>query len=355
MATENLPATKQSEFPAIAGTSSIFLNMQRFSDAQRVATMLSTSTLIPDHFRGNIGNCVIALNLAERLNVDPFMMMQTMYVVHGRPGIEGKLAIALIEGTGRFSPLKYRFAGKGKTGKGIDRADSCVAYATELKTGEVIEGPIVTWQMAEIEGWLKDKGAGNTSKWHTMPDLMFRYRAAMFFARVNCPGALLGLRTTDELEDIDAIEMTPAPNGTYQAPSNTIDEGPGPDLTIFNKSIPEGTDPAILEDFLTRTAKANGASIDSVKAEALKDLPAFWKVFGAYQKQVQAKNAKERKDTKGTSYAENQKSSDDTPPRFDCPNGGFANIEFCKTCNDRENDKGEACTAYMEHDPASGQ
>ncbi len=288
--------------PAIrAGHPSIFLDMDRFAAAQRVGQLLASSTLVPDHFRNNLGNCVIALNLAERLMVDPFMMMQTMYVVHGRPGIEGKLVIALIEGTGRFGPLEYKLTGSGKTAKGIDRPDSCVAFATELKSGKVIEGPPVTWAMAEAEGWLKGKplksGQGEQpSKWHTMPGMMFRYRAATFFARVHCPGALLGLRTQEELEDI--VDLQEAAPGRYEAPDNeeppfTPEESRTNEelLAEFNKAVPEGSDPAILEEFINRTAEANKVSPETLKIEAAKTgkIPELLKVFAAYQKQVRAR------------------------------------------------------------------
>ncbi len=264
----------------------IFLDMDKFTNAQRVGQLLASSSLVPEHFRGNVANCVIALNLADRLMVDPFMMMQNMYVVHGRPGIEGKLAIALVEGTGRFSPLKYKFTGKGKTDSGVDRPDVCIAYATELKTGETVEGPPVSWEMAKAEGWLKPK-KDMISKWHTMPDLMFRYRAAMFFARVNCPGALLGLRT---LEEIDDIEMVPGGiRGEFVAPDT---QGEQPTETpAFDSTIPEGTDMAVLDDFIARTATAQRITADEVKAAAAKEPEGFWKAFGAWCRQEAKKKA----------------------------------------------------------------
>ena len=51
--------------------------------------------------------------------------------------------------------------------------------------------------MAQAEGWLNKNG----SKWKTMPQLMLRYRAASFFANLNCPDLTLGLYTDDEVID----------------------------------------------------------------------------------------------------------------------------------------------------------
>ena len=91
-------------------TTSIFANSDRFELVQRAAKMFATATMLPDHFRGNIGNVAIALNLANRLNIDEFMLMQQLYVIHGKPGIESKLQTALIEQSGKYSePLTYQW------------------------------------------------------------------------------------------------------------------------------------------------------------------------------------------------------------------------------------------------------
>ncbi len=339
-----VPGAIQSMPPAPIMGTSIFLNMQRFVEAQRVAQMLSASTLIPEHFRGNIGNCVIALNLAERLNVDPFMLMQTMYVVHGRPGIEGKLAIALVEGTGRFSPLKFKFDGSGKTDRKVDRPDSCVAYATELKSGEVLQGPKVTWAMADAEGWLKGKqmknGGGEIpSKWHTLPELMFMYRSATFFARTHCPGALLGLRTTDELDDM-SITMEPTATGAYEVEKPELTSAPEIDVdATFNGTIPEGTDKAVLDVFLESTAKRNNTTVEAVKREAITKAEEFWKIFNAYLKTRQQKNGKAKTEAPATPPAPNGQGTETKEyAPGECPEtpGTIYIKEFCDACKKRQ-------------------
>jgi len=66
----------------------------------------------------------------------------------------------------------------------------------------------VTWAMVEAEGWASKAG----SKWKSIPDLMFRYRSAMFLARLYCPEVLLGMHSVDELHDIQPIDVTPKPS-----------------------------------------------------------------------------------------------------------------------------------------------
>jgi hypothetical protein len=181
----------------------LLLDEGSFNHLQRVAKMYAESTLVPDHFKKNIANCAIGIQMAMRLRMDPYMFLQHCYIVHGRPGIEGKLAIALLNSSGLIrGSIKYRFVGQGEN-------YGCVAMVVN-RDGETIEGPPVTWKLVKAEGWDKPKGT-QTSKWATMPELMFHYRSAMFLVRTHFPEVLLGMLTTEELEDIGTIDVQPAP------------------------------------------------------------------------------------------------------------------------------------------------
>ena len=59
--------------------------------------------------------------------------------------------------------------------------------------------------MVKAEGWYDKSG----SKWKTMPDQMFRYRAAAFFARAFCPDVLMGLQTVEETRDVRGYDDEP--------------------------------------------------------------------------------------------------------------------------------------------------
>jgi hypothetical protein len=61
--------------------------MQAFEDAQRRAKALASSTLIPPQFQGQQGfaNCLVALEIANRMRMSPFVVMQNLHIIHGRP------------------------------------------------------------------------------------------------------------------------------------------------------------------------------------------------------------------------------------------------------------------------------
>lgn len=216
---------------------------KQFEVLQRMGQMYSTSTIVPETYRGNIGNCIIALDIAMRMKLNPLMCMQNLYVVQGNPAWSAKFLIATINMSGRYSSLRYRKRSLGKVGKityndlewneqarrkvqvakefdGSDIEDvECVAYATELSTGEVLESDPVTISLAIREGWYTKSG----SKWVTMPQLMLTYRAAAFWQRAYCPEISMGFMTAEEAEDIEDVEYEEVPRAPRRGNAKLAD------------------------------------------------------------------------------------------------------------------------------------
>jgi hypothetical protein len=166
-------------------------SIRGFDHAQRVAKMLAASSLIPKDYQGNIQNTMIALEMANRIGASPIMVMQNLYIVQGKPSWSSSFIIASLNACKRFSPLRFDMAGQ-------EEDYGCTAWAYDLATGDKLEGPKVTMKMANAEGWVKKQG----SKWQTMPELMFRYRAAAFFGRLYAPDILMGMQTAEEVADV---------------------------------------------------------------------------------------------------------------------------------------------------------
>jgi len=158
----------------------------------RTAKMLCSSALVPDTYRNSPENCLVAIDLANRLGLSPLMVMQNLYVVKGKPSWSGSFCAAAVNGSGRFTPLEFIFVGEPGT-----PSHGCYARAIRRSNGAACVSDTVTLQMAQKEGWLNKPG----SKWQTMPVQMMQYRAAAFFARVHCPDILLGIPTYEEVQD----------------------------------------------------------------------------------------------------------------------------------------------------------
>lgn len=194
-----------------------------FEIQQRMANMYVQSTIVPQAYRGNIGNCVIAIDMAQRMQANPLMVMQNLYIVNGNPAWSSKFLISCINMSGRFTPLRYQFIGKRGT-----QQYGCRAYAYEKSDKEHKEALCSVWitmEMADKEGWTKKSG----SKWLTMPDQMLIYRAAAFWSRAYAPEISMGFLTKEEAEDAVFEEIVDAPVITTQnddIPEPPIDDAP---------------------------------------------------------------------------------------------------------------------------------
>lgn len=215
-----------------------FSTMASFEFMQRTAKMFSASTMVPAAYQAIItkgygknakveanpaalANCMIALDMSQRMNANPLMIMQNLHIIEGRPSWSSQFIIAAINNCGKFSPLRFDLEWLDEmdatfstfewiNGQKEERKHSvriknarCVAWAIEKATGDRLESAPVTMEMAVAEGWFSKNG----SKWKSMPDLMMRYRSAAFFGRIYAPELLMGLPAAEELHDVFSVDQ----------------------------------------------------------------------------------------------------------------------------------------------------
>ena len=172
--------------------------VESFRNNFKVAQYLSHSNLIPQQYQGKTEDCAIAVDMADRMGVSPLMVMQSLYVVKGKPSWSGQACMSFIKA--KYGEAEPVYTGERGT-------DSRGCYIRAVKSdGEVIEGTEVTIKMAKAEGWTSNK------KWINMPELMLAYRAAAFFARVYCPEILMGVAVEGEVEDMQRPKPEKAPD-----------------------------------------------------------------------------------------------------------------------------------------------
>lgn len=200
----------------------VFSSIEGFETGQRMATALSASNIVPQNFQGqqNLGSCLIALDLAARMGVNPLVLMRGLYVVHGTPSFSGQFVIALVNSSGLYKS-KLKFEPVGTPGQ-ADFGYRAYAYDWD---GDKVYGPAVTMQMAANEGWIS-----KNPKWKNMPDLMLRYRSGAFFQRTNCPELTFGIPTREEVEDT---------GGVIDVPANEVVEIKPDEIPVENVNEPQ--------------------------------------------------------------------------------------------------------------------
>jgi hypothetical protein len=162
------------------------------------AKTLSESTLLPVMYQKRPENVLILLETASRMGISWLMLASNLFVIQGKPSLSGQFIGALLRSTPSLRNVQLHYVG-------TEGADNYGAYVTaeRVSTGEILKGATVTIKTAKAEGWTTKTG----SKWITMPTLMLSYRAHTWFGRQYTPELLMGLQSSDEIEDVNRDEI----------------------------------------------------------------------------------------------------------------------------------------------------
>lgn len=174
-----------------------YMSGDALNKAYKNAMVLAKSDLVPDVYHNKPENVLLAMDMASRTGFSIMQVMQNLYIVKGKPSWSGSFCMNAIKACGKYDKVKYVFVGDPGT-----REYGCFVQAVDKATGSIVNGTCVNWEMVKAEGWDKKPG----SKWITMPEQMFRYRAAAFFARTECPEVLQGVRDEYEQQDTYGYE-----------------------------------------------------------------------------------------------------------------------------------------------------
>jgi hypothetical protein len=168
-----------------------------------MANTLSKSTIVPISYQNRPENCLIALDMANRMGVSPMVVMQNLHVIQGKPSWSGQAIASMVKNNPRFKDVHLTYVGERDK-------DNWGAYvsAVDVRSGKELTGATVTLAISKKEGWYQKTG----SKWQTMPELMLAYRAYAWFGRVYCPEIMMGLQSTEEVVDSTKGTLPQAPN-----------------------------------------------------------------------------------------------------------------------------------------------
>jgi hypothetical protein len=158
----------------------------------KLAEAFAGATLVPEAFRKSVGNCYIAVNLANRYGMDAWALMQEMYIINGRPMMSGKLAIAILNNS-LAEPLRPVYSGEGD--------DRTITLTGRLQ-GEA-EAQSVTLKVRDAKT--------QNEQWRKNPDQMLMYAASRTWGRRFAPDILLGIVFDDEEIPGVTAPRTPAP------------------------------------------------------------------------------------------------------------------------------------------------
>lgn len=170
--------------------------ISRLEPAIRLTELTFNSEQIPPGFRGKKGDVLAAFIRSGELNLSPFTGISQMHTINGRVGISAELMRALIMREGHDLHVE------------VSDATRCT-ISGHRSTWAEDRWTTVTWTIddASKAGLLEDKRGQNgrvtPSMYRRWPAAMLLARATTTLARMVFPDVIAGLRSTEELQEID--------------------------------------------------------------------------------------------------------------------------------------------------------
>ncbi len=171
----------------------LLMDFAKINAMQSLAEAMATAAIaVPQHFRGKPGDCLAVVMQAAQWGMNPFAVAQKTHVVNGALGYEAQLVNAVVQASGAIEGrFHYEYRGEGAN--------------VECRVGAVIRGERdITWGE-----WLSAASVTtkNSPLWKTNPKQQLGYLQVKNWARAHTPGAILGVYSTDELEDFPVRDM----------------------------------------------------------------------------------------------------------------------------------------------------
>lgn len=180
--------------------------------------MASGKTTLPQHLRGNQGDCFAIALQSMQWGMNPFAVGQKTHLVNGTLGYEAQLVAAVINSSGLVKD-RFNFEWFGAWEKIIGQFKEISSSTKKDDNGQPKKYIVPAWQQADERGlgvrvWATIKGeteprvlellltqarTRNSTLWTEDPKQQLAYLAQKRWARLHAPDVILGVYTPDEL------------------------------------------------------------------------------------------------------------------------------------------------------------
>lgn len=199
----NMPATQIEQRPS-SQTTSLVLNSESLGQMMKLAEIMSKGVAtVPKHLANSPADCLAVVMQAMQWQMNPYAVAQKTHLVGGTLGYEAQLVNAVVQSSGFIAgAFKYEYSTEGQPL--ACRVGAVIRGETTLTWGEWLRADSVTTK--------------NSPLWKTNPKQQLGYLQVKNWARLYCPGAILGVYTQDELELIPERDVTPSAQSAQQEP-----------------------------------------------------------------------------------------------------------------------------------------
>lgn len=217
---ENQLSNQQNFNSSSASVINMVANHQVFGNMQNLATIMASATAtVPDHFKGNVGDCMAVVMQSAQWGMNPYAIAQKTHLIKGILGYESQLVAAVINSSG-VTTDRFKFEWFGDWSKVIGKFD--------IKSGQNGEYRTPGWHLSDEEGLgvkvtatlkgdsqpttlevlLAQARVRNSTQWADDPKQQLAYLAQKKWARLYAPDVIMGVYTKDEIIEGEFEEVS---------------------------------------------------------------------------------------------------------------------------------------------------
>lgn len=187
-------ALAESNGTQLVSASELIRNPGMMAQFSALAELLSSSTItVPKHLQNHPGDCFAIVMQAAQWGMNPFSVAQKTHSFNGVLGYEAQLINAVIQSIGAIhGRFHYQYTGED-TNNLACRVGAVIKGESEIVWSEWLEKSKVSTQYSPL--------------WKTNPKQQMGYLQVKNWARLYCPGAILGVYSEDELQEVPAEKV----------------------------------------------------------------------------------------------------------------------------------------------------
>lgn len=208
--------------PAVTTTDHMGLSDQ-MKFAEVVTSGGRAQSILPDSYRENPANVLIAVGLGQAMGLSPAESLYRISVIKGKPAAGAELIAANVRKAGH----KLRV-----------RGDEQSCTATIIRADDPDYEFAVTRDMA----WAQRMGLASNDNYKKQPGTMLQWRAITAAARLACPEALYGVTYTPD-EVMDGTGPADAPRAQQATAADFIEQPAGPVEYVQAEPEPDAPEP----------------------------------------------------------------------------------------------------------------
>lgn len=192
--------------PAIVATTDQMTLTDQMKFAEVVTSGGRAQSILPDSYRENPANVLIAVGLGQSMGLSPAESLYRISVIKGKPAAGAELIAANVRKAGH----KLRV-----------RGDEQSCTATIIRADDPDYEFTVTRDMA----WAQRMGLATNDNYKKQPGTMLQWRAITAVARLACPESLYGVVYTPD-EVLDGVGPADAPRAQQATAADFIESEP---------------------------------------------------------------------------------------------------------------------------------